>query len=686
MGHRQASRTNPPWWSRSSLRFRRRQLCIAGRRLADLAAAHGTPLYVYDGARVLENLERLRASLRATNLPFRVLYAMKSNRHPPLLRLLHRAGACGIDACSPAEVDRARDCGFDMADISFTGTSLSDADLRQLLTHDRLILNLDSMHDILRVGRLAPGRHIGLRINPGLGIGYRRNSLLRYAGGGGTKFGIYLDQFPAALRAARDAGLIVEGLHFHTGCGYLTPQLGVLDRIFTACSKFITPALPLRYVNIGGGLGVPLVEDDHPLDLAAWSRLVARHFGDGSFEVWCEPGDYLVKDSGVLVLEVNTVERKGGKLYAGVNGGFQLHIEPAFYQLPLVPVPCQAPDARARLQPTTIAGQINEAIDLLHVDAPLPPLANGDLLAFLNAGGYGASMASHHCLRGQFSELLLEPGRPEKKRSAPLRPVLKSIQSELGDQAAGLLPPAAELKALARAARDPAQLKRWIKRRLAGEPIAHITGTFWFRGLEFSVDKRAYVTDPELTLLVDAVIRHARQIQLRTGRAPIIAEVGVGCGSLALSVKHAYPAAQVVGLDLDSDSIAVAGFNVMRLGLDVRLIESDLFDSWPADLAEPDLIFADPPWGDANTLYDSADRPARHYHAMPPASAFPIGGRTGGHRQILRAVAARGWTSRLILNGGVLPLADLTDVGCIAAWHATEKLPPGISLLHCRMR
>jgi hypothetical protein len=97
------------------------------------------------------------------------------------------------------------------------------------------------------------------------------------------------------------------------------------------------------------------------------------------------PGDYLVKDAGVLVLEVNTVERKGRTLYAGVNGGFQLHIEPAFYQLPLVPVPVRAASPRARLQPTTIAGHINEALDILHAGAPLPPLANGDLLAFLRA-------------------------------------------------------------------------------------------------------------------------------------------------------------------------------------------------------------------------------------------------------------------------------------------------------------
>ncbi len=404
---RRSSPAAAAWWSRPGLDFVQGDLQLGGHSLAGLARRHGTPLYVYDGTRVRDNLGRLQAALAVTGLNTRVFYAMKSNRFTPLLASLHALGRCGIDTCSPAEVRHARAAGFAPEQISFTGTSLSDADLRDLLRHDGLILNLDSRHDIARVGRLAPGRRVGLRINPGLGLGYRRNRLLRYAGGGGTKFGLHRKQFATALREARAAGLVVEGLHFHTGCGFLTPQLPVLDQIFRTCAGFIRQVSGLRYLNLGGGLGIPLVPGDHPLDLGAWTDLVTRHFGKSGAEIWCEPGDYLVKDAGVLILEVNTVETKGRTLYAGVNGGFSIHLEPAFYQLPLCPVPGRAPSPRAKLRPTTIAGNINEALDLLHRDAALPPLRNGDLLAFLNAGGYGASMASNHCLRGTFAEIFL---------------------------------------------------------------------------------------------------------------------------------------------------------------------------------------------------------------------------------------------------------------------------------------
>ena len=117
----------------------------------------------------------------------------------------------------------------------------------------------------------------------------------------------------------------------------------------------------------------------------------------------------------MLVLRVNTVERKRSTDFVGVDGGFNLVIEPFFYSLPCQPVPVRVADpatafADERLDTVTIAGNINEALDVWAEGIALPPLAEGDLLAFLNAGGYGSAMSSNHCMRGQFHErLLLHP-------------------------------------------------------------------------------------------------------------------------------------------------------------------------------------------------------------------------------------------------------------------------------------
>ena len=256
---------------------------------------------------------------------------------------------------------------------------------------------------------------------------------------------------------------------------------------------------------------------------------------------------------------------------------------------------------------------------------------------------------------------------------------LRRIEAELGGRAPAIA--AADLAAIGGACgEDEDRCKRWIKRRLAGEPLAYILGEVRFRGLAFAVDKRAYATDPELTHLVDAVIASIRRLRAASGREPVVAEVGVGCGALALSVWRACPGARLVGLDLDPDALAVAARNVAAFGADVRLVESDWFDSWPADLPAPDLIYGDPPWGDEGTLY-GADRPASHYRAMPPASAFPLGGRAAAHRQIAAAAASRGWKAELWLNGGCLPPAELAT----AAPDGSEIISaaPGISLLRC---
>jgi diaminopimelate decarboxylase len=331
---------------------------------------------------------------------------MKSNRFSPLLTYLKTLNRCGIDACSPGEMILAQQCGFRPEEISYTGTSLSNSDYAALKRHPDVRLNLDSLTAIRRVGEQQPGQRIGLRINPALGVGYESNELLRYSGHRTTKFGIYREQFGDALNLARNYGLDIVGLHLHTGCGYLSKQLPAWRTILKEALWFIDRIPDIEYVNVGGGLGIPLVEDDQPLNLEEWSGVLAEVFGGRSFEVWVEPGDYIAKDSGVLVLQVNSIERKRDTTFVGVDGGFNIHIEPVVYKLPLEAVPCRLTD-EAAVETVTIAGNINEAMDLLAENVTLPVPAEGDYLAFLNAGGYGAAMSSNHCMRGQFTEILL---------------------------------------------------------------------------------------------------------------------------------------------------------------------------------------------------------------------------------------------------------------------------------------
>lgn len=395
------------WWQREDLCYQQGQLFFAGQTVQALAKRCATPSFIYSAARVRANLERLHAALNAAGLAerFTLHYAMKANRFAPLLTFLKQSGLCGIDACSPTEVEHAVSCGFAPQDISFTASSLSARDLALLARYDGLFMDCDSIHAIHRWGELKPGTNIGLRVNPGMGIGRAGNDKLHYAGEVSTKFGIYQQQFAEALAAARQHDLRITKIHFHTGCGYLTAQLGQLERIINHCCSFIEAAGTVERVNIGGGLGVPHLPGEEGLDLQQWAGVLGRCFGASSLHVEIEPGDYIVKDAGLLLVEKTFVERKHNTVFVGVDAGFNIAPEPAYYGLPFQPVPLHG--AEAPCTSVTVVGNINEALDIWYQDALLPELSDHQYLALINAGAYSAAMASNHCMRGVFKEFLV---------------------------------------------------------------------------------------------------------------------------------------------------------------------------------------------------------------------------------------------------------------------------------------
>lgn len=410
------------WWERSGLAYNlKNEIIFSGQNLHEMGTKLGTPIFIYSADRILENINRIDCALKNVGVPNRIFYALKANRFAPLLTLIKSSTSCGVDVCSPAEVRHALSCGFSPSDISYTGTSVSNSDLDFLVKFPDLKLNADGLSMIKRIGQRAPGRSIGIRINPAMGTGYASNELLRYSGEKPTKFGIYASELDEALRLARQFDLRIERVHFHTGCGYLNEQLPAWEKILEECLTMIENISSVEAINLGGGLGVPLTKEDNYLNLTDWSTVIKRVFSDKHYEINVEPGTYIAKDAGVLILEANTVETKAGKRFIGVNGGFNLTMEPVHYKLPCEPVPCVLPDSKEKcfteesLIPATVVGNINEALDVLSEDILLPQLDEGALLAFINAGAYTASMSSNHCMRGEFSEYLLLKNTTGKK-------------------------------------------------------------------------------------------------------------------------------------------------------------------------------------------------------------------------------------------------------------------------------
>jgi diaminopimelate decarboxylase len=403
-----------PWWVRPGLQIVDGRLAIAGRDAEELARAHGTPLFVYDRRRFTDNAERLIAALDRAGLPHRVRFALKANPDPVALAVVR--GLVGIDACSPGEVVRALDCGWSADEISFTGTNLAERDLDILLAHP-IHLNLDAVSQIARVGRrlAADGRAsraIGLRINPAIGAGY--NETLAYSGARPTKFGIYEDRLDEAIVVAAEHGLTIDTIHVHAGSGWLADGLPAFEeaigRIAAIARRLRADGHPIGEVNVGGGLGVRAREDERPIDLDAYAAAIRRQLGDlvaAGVVVGCEPGDYLAKDTAILLGEVVTVEERGGTTFVGLDLGWNVNCSYFIYRYAQEFVLCRAP-AAARSERVTVAGHINEAGDLFAEDYPMPAVVEGDIVALLNAGGYHQAMSSTHCLRPHAPALFLD--------------------------------------------------------------------------------------------------------------------------------------------------------------------------------------------------------------------------------------------------------------------------------------
>ena len=357
---------------------------------------------MYDLTRVEEQASALRDALAGAGLRGLVRLALKAQREPDVLAFLReRCPWVGLDVCSPGEVAWGLRYGWRTDEISYTGTNLSERDLATILGAG-VHLNVDLLTQLDRVGRSAPGTSVGLRVNPRVGASWGGGTSTLYTGERPTKFGVFEEQLPDAVAICAKHGLTIDTVHVHVGDGYLSDGLPVfaetIRRVADMTRTLRDLGCPIREINTGGGLGVPQRSGDAPLDLTRWAAIAAEHLGFLDVAVATEPGDFLVKESAVLLAEIVTLEERDGVLFAGLDTGWNQVPERFIYDAVLHVVVCRAADAEPERQ-VTVSGNINEGDDLFAFDLPLPAVREGDVVALLGVGSYNASLYSEHCLR-----------------------------------------------------------------------------------------------------------------------------------------------------------------------------------------------------------------------------------------------------------------------------------------------
>jgi diaminopimelate decarboxylase len=390
--------------------------------LADLAREHGTPLFVYSKAAMLDALAAYQRGFAGRKA--KICYAMKANSSLGVLQVFAQAG-CGFDIVSGGELERVLAAGGTPSDIIFSGVGKTRAEMRRALEVGIGCFNVESEAELEVLSEVARGEGktaaVSLRVNPN--VDPKTHPYIS-TGLKGSKFGIaHEGALHAYRRAAELPGLRVAGIDCHIGSQITDsgPYLDTLDRMLDLVEAVEAAGIPLHHIDFGGGLGIAYNGEQPPAADALWrgllARLDARGHGDRSLMI--EPGRSLVGNAGVCLSEVLYLKPGDHKNFCVIDAAMNDLPRPAMYQAyhAIVPV---AGESAAESPHYDVVGPVCESGDWIGRDRALA-VKTGDLLAVMSAGAYCMSMASNYNTRGRAAEVLVDGERAHliRERETP---------------------------------------------------------------------------------------------------------------------------------------------------------------------------------------------------------------------------------------------------------------------------
>ncbi|MDP2750664.1 MAG: diaminopimelate decarboxylase [Nanoarchaeota archaeon] len=395
------------------MEIKQNKLYLGGIACDELAKKYGTPLYVYEEDTIRQRINDLKKNIAYPKL--RIHYACKANTNLAIMRILREEGAF-IDAVSPGEVYAALKAGYKAEQILFTGNSVTDEEMKELIAK-KVMINIDSLDQLERYGKLNPGSKFSVRINPDVGAGHHDHCI---TGGPDSKFGIYYNEADKIKKAASQHKLNLVGLHMHIGSGILDTKtfIKAMNMLLKVAKEFDS----LEFVDFGGGIGVPYRPEQKALNMKEFGKdigLLFKEFAeeykkeiskDGKELIMAiEPGRYLVCESGFLLAQVNTLKETSKHKFVGIDTGFGHLVRPMMYDSyhPII----NASNVEGQKENISLAGNICESGDLFAKNRDITKVKHGDIIAITHAGAYGFSMSSPYNMRPRPAEILVKAGK-----------------------------------------------------------------------------------------------------------------------------------------------------------------------------------------------------------------------------------------------------------------------------------
>jgi len=375
------------------------ELQIGGQSLSLLAERVGqTPFYAYDRGSLRSRVASLRKALPPA---IKLHYAMKANPMPAVVGFM--AGLVdGIDVASGGELKVALDAGADPQEVSFAGPGKRTPELRQAVA-SRVLVNVESPREVVELQRISqelglPAR-VAVRVNPDFEL---KGSGMKM-GGGPKQFGIDVEQMPQLLADIGRAGLDFEGFHLFAGSQNLRPEsiCEAQQKSYELALRLAADApAPIRFLNLGGGFGVPYFPGEQRLDLASIGDNLAQLLERAGAEMpqvsfVIELGRYMVAEAGIYVTRIVDRKVSRGQVFLVTDGGLNHHLSASgnFGQVVRKNYPVTIGNRvdAGPVETVSVVGPLCTPLDLLADRMALPPARVGDLVVVYQSGAYGAS-------------------------------------------------------------------------------------------------------------------------------------------------------------------------------------------------------------------------------------------------------------------------------------------------------
>lgn len=375
-----------------------------------IAKELGTPCYIYSYATLVRHFRVYDQAF--ANIPHVIAFAMKANSNLAILRLMAKEGS-GVDIVSGGELFRAVKAGVPSSKIVFAGVGKAEAEIRDALEADILMFNVESSAELQAIQEIARsiGRkaRVALRINPDIDPKthpYISTGLKK------SKFGIAADRaLQEFVSASALSHIEVVGVHAHIGSQLteIAPFIEALKKVVGLIETLKARGISIRYLNIGGGLGITYSDEKPPLpqDLSNAILPLVRDLG---LTLVMEPGRVIVGNAGILVTRALYLKEGETKSFIIVDAAMNDLIRPSLYGAYHDIRPLDEAAGRRQKHQVDIVGPVCESGDFLAKDRMLPTVQPGELMAVMSAGAYGFVMASNYNSRPRVPEALVKGG------------------------------------------------------------------------------------------------------------------------------------------------------------------------------------------------------------------------------------------------------------------------------------